>query len=81
MKKITGILIVIAIVGVLVILWTRKAETPKEPSPEGEEPVISEEATPENTTPKVVGEELEGVDLGDLQKELQGIDSELEGLK
>ena len=81
MKKIIGILVVIAIVAVVAILWTRKAQTPEEPATEGEGAAISEDATPENTTPEALGEDLEGVDLGDLENELEGIDSELQGLE
>lgn len=81
MKKIIGILVVVVIIAVVAILWTRKAETPEEPAMEGEGAAISEEGTSENTTPEALGEDLEGVDLGDLENELEGIDSELEGLE
>ena len=82
MKKTIGILIVIAIVVAAIILWTRRAETPQgEPIATTDESAITEEATPENTTPEAVNEELKSVDLGDIEAELQGIDSEIDNLR
>lgn len=43
-------------------------------------PVVTEEPTEENTTPTAIGDELEGIDLGDLEGELEDIDADLNSL-
>jgi len=76
MKKIIGILIIVAVVVVLIVLG-KKSQAPE--SPKGSE-VIVEEPTEENVAPEVVENELEGIELGDIEGELSDIDKELENL-
>jgi hypothetical protein len=43
-------------------------------------PEVTEEATEENTAPEAINAELEGLDLGNIEGELQGIDADLSEL-
>lgn len=79
MKKIliSIIIAIIAIAAILIFVWRPKVT--EQPTPTEESPETATSGA-EISVEEGIGQELQGIDLGDLEKEFEAIDKDLQSL-
>jgi FtsZ-interacting cell division protein ZipA len=76
MKK--TLIIILAIIIVAILVWYWWSSSSSAPQQQETSPTVQNPAP--NDTTSAINKELEGIDLGDLDREFQNIDSDLNSL-